>query len=93
MTIPRLLFGLIIALLAATIFHLIRGGNGWRLLLYIGLSIIGFFLMEWLGGLIGWGLYPFGALDVGMGVVGSVIFLVVGNWLSRVLHHDKMLLS
>ncbi|HCR71311.1 MAG TPA: hypothetical protein DIW23_07710 [Anaerolineae bacterium] len=83
MTIPSLILGLIIALLAATIFHAIRGGNGWRLLLFIGLSVAGFFLVEWAGGLIGWGLYAFGALDAGLGVVGSVLFLLIGDWLIR----------
>ena len=83
MTIPSLLFGLIIALLIGTIFHAIRGGNGWRLLLFIGLSIAGFFLAQWVGTLFGWGLYSFGALDAGLGVVGSVILLAVGDWLIR----------
>ena len=83
MTIPNLLLGLIIAILTATIYHFIRGGNGWRLLLGIGLSIAGFFLFTWLGGLIGWGLYPVGAIDAGLGVVGSVLFLILGDWLIR----------
>jgi hypothetical protein len=53
------------------------------LLLGIGLSIAGFFLFTWLGGLIGWGLYPVGAIDAGLGVVGSVLFLILGDWLIR----------
>lgn len=89
MTIPNLLIGLILALLAATIFQVIRGGNGWRLLLYIVLSVAGFFLVEWLGRLIGWGLYPVGAIDAGLGVVGSVLFLIVGDWLSRIESKNK----
>jgi len=83
MTIPSLLLGLIIAILAATIYHFIRGGNGWRLLLFIGLSSVGFFLMQWLADALAWGLYPFGALDTGLGVVGSVLFLILGDWLIR----------
>jgi len=83
MTIPSLLLGLIIAILAATIYHFIRGGNGWRLLLFIGLSSVGFFSMQWLGDTLAWGLYPFGALDAGVGVVGSVLFLILGDWLIR----------
>jgi uncharacterized membrane protein YeaQ/YmgE (transglycosylase-associated protein family) len=83
MTIPNLLFGLIIAILAATIYHFIRGGNGWRLLLFIGLSLVGFFLMQWVSAVFAWGVYPFGALDAGLGVVGSVLFLILGDWFVR----------
>lgn len=89
MTLPNLLIGLILAILAAAIFQVIRGGNGWRLLLYMILSIAGFFLVDWLGGLIGWGLYPVGALDAGLGVVGSALFLVLGDWLSRIESKNK----
>ena len=32
----------------------------------------------------GWHLLMFGALDIGMGVIGSVVFLVLGEWLSRI---------
>lgn len=81
MTIPNLLFGLIIALLIGVLFHAIRGGNGWRMLIYIGLSIVGFFLAQWVGGVFAWGLYPFGVLDAGLGVIGSVLFLLLGGWL------------
>lgn len=84
MTIPSLLLSFIIAILAGALFHSVRGGNGWRLLLYIGLSLIGFFLAQWLGNIFDWSLYKFGVLDLGMGVVGSVLFLIVGDWLSRV---------
>lgn len=83
MTVPSLLLGFIVAILPATIFHFLRGGNGWRLLLFIGLSVVGFFLMQWLGGKLAWSMYPFGALDLGLGIVGSVLFVVLGDWLIR----------
>ena len=83
MTIPSLLLGLIIATLAATIFHFIRGGNGWRLLLFIGLSLVGFFLMQWVSAVFDWSLLSVGALETGLGVVGSGLFLILGDWLIR----------
>ena len=83
MTSPSLLLSIIIAILAGALFHSVRGGGGWRLLLYIGLSLVGFFLAQWLGSMLGWGLFKFGVLDIGLGVVGSVLFLIVGDWLSR----------
>jgi uncharacterized membrane protein YgaE (UPF0421/DUF939 family) len=89
MTIPSLLFGLIIALLIGALFHTIRGGNGWRLLTYILISCLGFFLTNWFGKSLGWSLYPFGVLDAGLGVVGSVIFLIIGDWLTRIESNKK----
>jgi len=84
MTIPVLLFALLISILCGTLFHLLRGGGGWRLLLYIGLSILGFAVGQWISTARGWHLLMFGALDIGMGLIGSVVFLIGGEWLSRI---------
>lgn len=84
MTIPALLFALLIALLCGVLFHLLRGGGGWRLLLYIGLSVLGFTLGQAVSMWLGWNLFMFGALDIGMGVIGSLVFLTLGDWLSRI---------
>ena len=81
MTLPALLFALLIALLCGVLFHLLRGGNGWRLLLYFGLSILGFAVGQ---GISDWHLLMFGALDLGMGLIGSALFLALGEWLSRI---------
>jgi hypothetical protein len=32
----------------------------------------------------GWNLFMFGSLDIGMGVIGSVVILIFGEWLSRI---------
>lgn len=89
MTIPSLLLGLIIALLIATMYHFIRGGSGWRLLLFCGLSLVGFFLAHWLSKALGWGLYQIGGLETGLGVVGSVVSLVIGEWLLKIQPNKK----
>ncbi len=83
MQLPIVLLGLVIALLIGFLFHILLGGNALRLLLYLGLSILGFALAQWLGTASGWRLYSLGALDVGAGVIGSILFLAVGDWLSR----------
>jgi hypothetical protein len=83
MTIPNLLFAFLISTLLGVIFHIIRGGNGWRLLIYILISCLGFFLTNWFGKSLGWSLYPFGGLEAGLGVVGSVLFLIIGDWLIK----------
>lgn len=83
MTIPNLVFAFLVSALLGVIFHIIRGGNGWRLLLYILISCAGFFLVNWLGKSFGWSLNPFGVIDAGLGAVGSVFFLILGDWLIR----------
>ncbi len=84
MTLPALLLALLIALLCGAVFHFIRGGNGWRLLLYLGLSVLGFAIGQAIGMWRGWDLFTFGSLDIGMGVIGSVVILMFGEWLSRI---------
>jgi len=54
------------------------------LLLYLGLSTLGFALGQWISMWRGWNLFMFGALDIGMGVIGSVAILIFGEWLSRI---------
>jgi hypothetical protein len=89
MTLPLALFALLIALLVGALFHVLRGGSGWRLLLYFALSILGFAVGQTLNMWRGWHLLTFGALDIGLGVIGSLIFLALGDWLSRFEGGDK----
>jgi hypothetical protein len=84
MTLPILLFALLIASLCGVLFHILRGGSGWRLLLYLGLSSLGFALGQWISWWRGWNLLMFGSLDIGLGVIGSVAILILGEWLSRI---------
>ena len=84
MTLPALILALLIALLCGVLFHILRNGSGWRLLLYFGLSALGFALGQWLSMWRGWNLYMFGVLDIGTSVVGSIVILLLGDWLSRI---------
>jgi hypothetical protein len=83
MTLPAILFGLIIALLIGTLYHLARGGRVRRLLMYLGLSVLGFAVGQFAGAWLGWSIFMFGMLNLGMGAVGSILFLATGDWLSR----------
>jgi hypothetical protein len=83
MTFPTFLFALLIALFYAAIYHAIRGGNGWRFLLYIGLSVAGLFIGQWVGTWLGWYFFLIGSLNLGMGTLGSITFLIAGEWLSH----------
>jgi len=84
MTLPTLLFALILALLYGALYHFVRGGNGWRLLLYCALSLLGFTVGQLIGAWLKWNLFMLGSLNLGLGTVGSILFLMVGEWLSRI---------
>lgn len=84
MTLPALLFALIVALFYGASYHLIRGGGFWRLILYFCLSVIGFAAGHLVGIWRGWLFLPIGALNFGLSSVGSILLLVLGDWLSRV---------
>ena len=84
MTLPTILFALVIAMLYGALYHFLRGGSGWRLMLFFGLSILGFALGQLLGMWQHWEFIMFGALNLGMGSIGSLIVLIAGEWLSRI---------
>jgi hypothetical protein len=84
MTIPSLALGLVVALLIGALFHLFLDGGFGRLILYLLLSVLGFALGLWVGNLRNWVLFPIGTLDLGMGVIGSLVILVMGHWFSLV---------
>lgn len=90
MTAPALVFLLVVAFLVGSLYHFIRGGSGWRLLLYICLSAAGFAAGQWLGWLRGWSLFMLGSMNLGMGAIGALLFLIIGEWLSRIdVNDDK----
>ena len=84
MTFPALLFALLLALFYGVLYHLIRGGGFWRLLLCFSLSISGFLLGHLVGIWRDCAFVPLGALNLGLSSLGSVMLLVLGDWLSRI---------
>jgi hypothetical protein len=84
MTFPSLLFALVVALFYGSVYHLIRNGGAWRLILYFALSIFGFALGHLIGIWRGWIFLPVGPLNFGLSTTGSILILIVGDWLSRV---------
>ena len=84
MTLPSILFALLIALLYGALYHLLRGGGFWRLIFYLGLSVFGFAAGYMVGYWFGWLIVPLGSMDLGSASIGSLIFLVGGDWLSRI---------
>jgi hypothetical protein len=84
MTLPTILFALIVALLYGALYHLLRGGGFWRLILYLGLSVTGFTVGHLVGLWRGWMFAPLGSLNLGVSSLGSLVILLVGDWLSRI---------
>ena len=83
MTIPALLFALLVALLYGALYHFVRGGGFGRLLLFFILSIIGFALGHLVGLWRGWVWIPVGSINLGLSSIGSLLILVFGDWLTR----------
>jgi hypothetical protein len=83
MTLPTFLFGLVVALFYGAVYHLLRDGGFWRLILYFALSIFGFVVGHLFGIWRGWMFLPVGSLNFGLSSLGSIMVLIVGDWLSR----------
>ncbi|MBM3125617.1 MAG: hypothetical protein FJZ87_11210 [Chloroflexi bacterium] len=84
MTTPNLLLALVISLLYGSVYHFLRGGGGWRFLIYLGASILGFFTGHLFSIWQGWQIFMVGSINLGMGTLGSLVFLVASEWLSRI---------
>jgi uncharacterized membrane protein YeaQ/YmgE (transglycosylase-associated protein family) len=89
MSIPTLFLGLILSTLYGALFHLWRGGNAGRLLLYLLLSWIGFWIGQLVGNLLNVSFDTLGQLHLLFATLGSVIFLAIGFWLSLVQAEPK----
>jgi len=84
MNLPSLALGLTCSLLIGSLFHLVVDGGAVRLLLYMLLGAAGFAAGQWIAARQGWSLLPIGPLQLGPAILGSLIVLIVGHWLSKV---------
>jgi hypothetical protein len=84
MTIPALLFGLLVSTLMGAAFHLWKGGSLGRLLLYLILAWIGFWSGHMLANNLGWTFGSIGPLRFGMAILVGIVTIFAGYWLSLV---------
>lgn len=84
MTLPALLFGFLISTLMGAAFHLWKGGNLGRLLLYVLLAWIGFWGGHLLANSLGWTFGSIGPLRLGMAFLVGAATIYAGYWLSLV---------
>ena len=89
MNMPIFFFGFVLSTLYGALFHFWKGGSLNRLLLLVGLSWVGFWVGHFLGNLAHISFAVVGILNAGMATLGSLIFLVVGDWLSLVKIRTK----
>jgi uncharacterized membrane protein YeaQ/YmgE (transglycosylase-associated protein family) len=82
MTVPTVLLGTIIALLLGALFHLWKGGKAGRFLLYLILSIAGFWVGQWGAESLKVNFDKLGQVHLAFGILGSLVFLFIGYWLS-----------
>ncbi len=81
MTIPSLLFALLIALLLGALYHFIRDGGLGHLAIYLLASVLGFIVGHLIGLWRGWVLFEFGPLNLGMGIAGGLASLLLADYL------------
>ena len=84
MTFPTIAFGLLVAGLYGALFHFAVKGSFLRLFLYLILSLLGFWAGHFAGGWLGINFWMIGALRMAAASLGSILFLLLGHWLSQV---------
>ena len=84
MTLPALIFGVILSTFYGAAFHFWKDGGLGRLVLYLLLGWVGFWVGHFLAAYSKWSFDSLGALHFGTATVGALAFLAVGHWLSLV---------
>ena len=82
MTLPALFVGFLVSTLIAAAFHLWRGGSAGRFLLYLICSWLGFWVGHIVAARLDIAFGIFGPLRLGPAILCSLVFLLVGHWLS-----------
>jgi len=84
MTIPGLVFGILISTIYGAAFHFWQGGRFGKLVLYLILGWVGFWSGHLVGNFLNWSIAPVGPLNFGAATLLSLTFLGIGHWLSKV---------
>jgi hypothetical protein len=84
MTLPALLFGILLAAFYGALFHVWKGDALKRLFLYLFLAEIGFWGGHVLAAFLHWNFATIGPLNAGLATLVCFLTLFVGRWLSQV---------
>ena len=82
MTYPAFLFGSLISLLLGALFHFIFGGDLRKLLLYLIVGWVGFWVGHSIAGQFSWFFIEFGVIHLGPAIIGAIVFLWITYQLS-----------
>ena len=88
MTIPMLVFGFLASTLMGAAFHLWKGGNLGRLILYLILAWGGFWAGHLLGSTLGFTFGSIGPLRLGTALLVGAVVLFFGHWLSQISQEE-----
>jgi hypothetical protein len=80
MTTPAILFAFALALLLGATYHFFRNGGAWHLVVYLLASALGFLAGQLVGLWRGWILLKLGPLNLGMEILGGLLFLAIADW-------------
>lgn len=83
MSIPTILYGVLLSTLYGSAFHFLRGGSGRRFVVDLVLAWAGFWAGDSLGYYMGWNFWSVGVLNAGMGTVLSLALLLIADLLSH----------
>ena len=83
MSIASIVFGIVLSTLYGAGFHLWRGGGAGRLLLFLVVSWVGFWGGQFIADALGWDFDNLGAIHIITASAGSLVLLLLGNWLSH----------
>lgn len=82
MTFPAFVFSFFLATLLGSLLHFWRGGSLYKLLSFLVLSWIGFFGGHFIAAILSISFMDVGTIHLGFGILGSLVFLGLGYWLS-----------
>ena len=84
MTFPAFIYGFLLAALCGAAYHFWRAEVVKKLILFLILAELGFWVGHFVGTALGWEFGMIGMLNAGTGILGAAVFLFVGDWLSKV---------
>lgn len=87
LTLPNLLFGSILAVACGALWHLLWGGPLKILVLYLVMSLVGFWLGQIIAQANSWLLYPIGGLLWLPAILGACLTLAIVRWFAQ---HPKL---
>lgn len=89
MTLPTILFGILLSTAYGAFYHLVRGGSLRRLALYMVLGWAGYWAGEWAGWALEWNFFQIGNMNAGMGTLSAFGLMGTVDLLTQFLQMRK----